>query len=413
MIPFLHAGLCAALLLSAVALVRGEDKKTDPTGSWSWTMPGRNGRPDRKMTLKLKLDGDKVMGKLIAPIRGDRSVETEIKEGRIKHGKISFTVTREMGGNAMVTKYTGKITDDTFKGSMSFELNGKAGPEVAWEARRDVDQSTLGNIATANAHAGVRLGALGRVTDPAVLAKVAIDAKYPEVQMGAVERVSDQAVLEKVLEVGAAPEVRVAATRRFRNQRILAKLATEDKDSGVRQAAASRIHQLAEQARCVELLIEDPDATVRRNALEKLSPETLADQAVAARLAINGKDAQARYAAVEKVSDEAVLRTVLALDAEQGVRDGAAVTLAVLATANLPVSERVRRNWPLLRRGMSADTVGRLIGPLPESASDAAVISGGLGSLERDPLSMHYRLVSDLYELEFDNFGLTGWRLMK
>jgi len=79
MIPFLHAGLCAALLLSAVALVRGEDKKTDPTGSWSWTMPGRNGRPDRKMTLKLKLDGDKVMGKLIAPIRGIEALRPKSK----------------------------------------------------------------------------------------------------------------------------------------------------------------------------------------------------------------------------------------------------------------------------------------------------------------------------------------------
>ena len=60
MIPFLHTGLCALLLIGAVALVRGQDQKTDPTGTWSWTTPGRNGGPDQKMTLKLKVEGPPV-----------------------------------------------------------------------------------------------------------------------------------------------------------------------------------------------------------------------------------------------------------------------------------------------------------------------------------------------------------------
>jgi hypothetical protein len=140
-IPFLHTGLCAALLLGAVALVRGEDQKTDPTGTWSWTTPGRNGGPDRKMTLKLKLEGDKVTGKLVTPGRGDQTTETEIKDGKIKDGEVSFSVTRERGGNTMVTKYTFKVSGDTIKGKTSMERNGEAGTQRDWEAKRDKTES--------------------------------------------------------------------------------------------------------------------------------------------------------------------------------------------------------------------------------------------------------------------------------
>ena len=48
---------CAVLALGAFAQVQAADK-ADPTGSWTWTQPGRNGGPDRKSTLKLKADGD-------------------------------------------------------------------------------------------------------------------------------------------------------------------------------------------------------------------------------------------------------------------------------------------------------------------------------------------------------------------
>ena len=139
-IPFLHTTLCAALLLSAVALVRAEDKKTDPTGTWSWTVAGRNGGADRKMTLKLKLEGDKVTGKLITPGR-NQNTETEIKDGKIKDGEVSFSITRERGGNTMVTKYTFKITGDTLKGKTSMERNGEAGRERDWEAKRDTSET--------------------------------------------------------------------------------------------------------------------------------------------------------------------------------------------------------------------------------------------------------------------------------
>ncbi|MGO8674908.1 MAG: hypothetical protein ACLQVX_03435 [Limisphaerales bacterium] len=135
-IPFLHTGLCALLLLGAIALVQGQDQKTDLTGTWSWSVPGRNGGPDRKMSLKFKVDGDKLTGKLISPARGDQTNEIEIKDGKIKDGEFSFTVTRERNGNSFVTKYTGKVSGDTIKGRTSMERNGQT-RENDWEAKRD------------------------------------------------------------------------------------------------------------------------------------------------------------------------------------------------------------------------------------------------------------------------------------
>jgi hypothetical protein len=136
MIPFLHTGLCSLLLLGAVALVQGQDQKADLSGTWSWSVPGRNGGPDRKMTLKFKVDGDKLTGKLISPARGDQTNEIEIKDGKIKNGEFSFTVSRERNGNTMVTKYTGKVSGDTIKGKTSIERNGQT-RENDFEAKRE------------------------------------------------------------------------------------------------------------------------------------------------------------------------------------------------------------------------------------------------------------------------------------
>jgi hypothetical protein len=134
--PLLRTGLCALLLLGALALVRAEDKKVDPTGTWVWTTPGRGGGPERKFTLKLKIEDNKLIGKLITPGRGDQTTETEIKEGKIKGEEFSFTITREMGGNTMVTKYTGKLTEEgNIKGKIVTEREGKAPREREWEAK--------------------------------------------------------------------------------------------------------------------------------------------------------------------------------------------------------------------------------------------------------------------------------------
>ena len=127
-------GIVALLALGAVA--QAQEKKINPTGKWSWSSPGRDGGPGRTNTLTLKLEGEKLTGKMSSPGRGDQPArETEITEAKLKGADISFTVVREFGGNKMVSKYNGKISADTIKGKIEFERNGEA-QSRDWEAKR-------------------------------------------------------------------------------------------------------------------------------------------------------------------------------------------------------------------------------------------------------------------------------------
>lgn len=122
---------CAAFLLAPSA--SADDKKAD--GTWTWTVPGRDGGPERKSTLTLKTEGDKVTGKISSPGRDGQVREAEIEEGKIKGDEVSFKVTREFNGNKFTQKYTGKLSGDSIKGKMEFERNGEA-QSRDWEAKR-------------------------------------------------------------------------------------------------------------------------------------------------------------------------------------------------------------------------------------------------------------------------------------
>ena len=55
------------------------------TGNWTWSVPGRDGGAERKMTLTLKQDGEKLTGKVSSPGRdGGAARETEISDGTVK-----------------------------------------------------------------------------------------------------------------------------------------------------------------------------------------------------------------------------------------------------------------------------------------------------------------------------------------
>jgi len=125
-------GLC--LLATATAIA--EDTKVDPTGKWTWTMPGRNGGPDRKSTLDLKVDGAKVTGKISSPGRDGQATETEIADGKLKDGELSFSVTREWNGNKMTAKYNGKVAAEKITGKISIDRNGEAMTRD-WEAKKE------------------------------------------------------------------------------------------------------------------------------------------------------------------------------------------------------------------------------------------------------------------------------------
>src|ERR1051326_6682588 len=86
----------AVLASSLLVQVHAADTKVDPSGTYVWSQPGRNGGPDRTNTLVLKLDGDKLTGKVQSPGRGGGDpISTDITDGKINGSEISFSVTRE------------------------------------------------------------------------------------------------------------------------------------------------------------------------------------------------------------------------------------------------------------------------------------------------------------------------------
>jgi hypothetical protein len=126
--------LGAVLLTGVMTQAQAQDKKVDPTGTYMWTQPGRNGGADRTNTLVLKLDGDKLTGKLSAPGRGGAVADTDITDGKLTGAEVSFSVVRTFNENTMTNKYTGTIADGAIKGKMEFNRNGDA-QSRDWEAK--------------------------------------------------------------------------------------------------------------------------------------------------------------------------------------------------------------------------------------------------------------------------------------
>jgi hypothetical protein len=126
--------VAAALVLVFAGLVSTAraDDKPNPTGTWKWEVTF--GEQKREMTLKLKLDGDKLTGAMV----GREGRETAIEDGKFKDGEISFKVTRERQGQKFTVKYQGKVTGDTIKGKTEFERGGET-QSRDWEAKRAKD----------------------------------------------------------------------------------------------------------------------------------------------------------------------------------------------------------------------------------------------------------------------------------
>jgi hypothetical protein len=115
-----------ATCLSGVSLA--ED--VNPTGTWKWSFT--RGDQTREVTLKLKLEGDKLTGTMT----GRNNEEAPIENATYKDGEVAFTVTREFNGNKFTVKYKGKVSADAIKGKSEFERDGQT-VERDWEAKRE------------------------------------------------------------------------------------------------------------------------------------------------------------------------------------------------------------------------------------------------------------------------------------
>ena len=133
--------LVVAMACLASTARAADDKKEEKkpaagnvTGTWKWTTTQQG--QERENVLKLKQDGDKLTGALV----GRNNRETEIKDGKVKDGEVSFKVTRNQGGTEMTTTYTAKLEGDTLKGKIeSPGPDGGAPRSRDWEAKRAKD----------------------------------------------------------------------------------------------------------------------------------------------------------------------------------------------------------------------------------------------------------------------------------
>ncbi len=89
--------------------------------------------------MKVKAEGDKIMGKITSPGRDGQTIETEISEAKVKGAEFSFHVVREFNGNKITQKFNGKIEKDVLKGKIQFERNGES-QSRDWEAKRETEK---------------------------------------------------------------------------------------------------------------------------------------------------------------------------------------------------------------------------------------------------------------------------------
>ena len=119
----------AAVFITLVSLVQAADK-ADPAGTWKWKVSNNN--QEREVTLKLKMEGEKLTG----TISGRNNNENKIDDATFKDGELTFSVTRERDGQKTVQKYKGKVDGDTIKGKIEFDRNGQS-QSRDWDAKRE------------------------------------------------------------------------------------------------------------------------------------------------------------------------------------------------------------------------------------------------------------------------------------
>jgi hypothetical protein len=114
------------LLIVGWAAAAQADDKSNPTGTWKWTMTF--GNQSREVTLKLKLEGDKLTGAMLRR----NGTENPIQNATYKAGEVSFQVVHGRQGQQWTSRYTGKVSADTITGKV--ELGNNQSRE--WVAKR-------------------------------------------------------------------------------------------------------------------------------------------------------------------------------------------------------------------------------------------------------------------------------------
>ena len=116
-------------VLSFVAFTKIALAAEDPTGTWKWA--SSVGDTPVELTLKLKLEGEKLTGVITLP--DDK--EWPIEDGQFRNNVVSFKVVRDANGKTLTRKFSGTVNGDTIKGTREANLDGQSDSRD-WVAKR-------------------------------------------------------------------------------------------------------------------------------------------------------------------------------------------------------------------------------------------------------------------------------------
>ena len=123
----MKAILSMALVLGVYGLAgAADDKVADPVGTWKCEY--EIGGQQRTSTLKIKKDGDNIVGTMSWPDQD----ETKLKDLKLKDGTLTFSAERKLAGmdDGITVEYKLKIDGDQLKGKGAAEFGGE---EREWE----------------------------------------------------------------------------------------------------------------------------------------------------------------------------------------------------------------------------------------------------------------------------------------
>jgi hypothetical protein len=116
----MKAILSVALVLGACGLAAAVDEKAvDPVGTWKCEY--EIGGQQRTSTLKIKKDGDKLVGTMSWPNQD----ETKVKDLKLKDDTLTFSAVRKIMDNEIDVEYKLTIDGDKLKGKGSSDFGGE------------------------------------------------------------------------------------------------------------------------------------------------------------------------------------------------------------------------------------------------------------------------------------------------
>jgi hypothetical protein len=101
----------------------------DPAGIWTWSIVNRRGRTN-EFKLSLKHEQNEVIGTITF-----FGAESDIEEGKVKNGDVSFIVVREDNEDLITWKYKGRVYSDSIRGWVEI-TGGERDRILEWQATR-------------------------------------------------------------------------------------------------------------------------------------------------------------------------------------------------------------------------------------------------------------------------------------